>query len=57
MGDRGHLRLVKDDTSAGDAALPGSHLDRPLSWGVSMAIWALMAALAWAGVAALLHFL
>lgn len=59
---RATLRLVENDDDDDAAALPEANQRRgrnsdPLPLGVSLLIWALMAALAWAVVAAALHFL
>lgn len=68
MRSRGPLRLVTDEAaSALQDASPGdggesrpprqSGRDKPLSIGVSLAVWALMAALAWGVIALVLHLL
>jgi hypothetical protein len=58
VGNRGPLRLVKDDDAPLQDAVPTEEPGgRPFSIGVSLAIWGLMAALAWGVVALVLHFL
>lgn len=57
VGNRGRLHLVKDDQSPEPVIEAERRESHPFSWGLSLAVWCLMAALAWAGVAALLHFL
>jgi hypothetical protein len=57
VGNRGRLHLVKDDQAPESVSETERRESEPFSWGLSLAVWCLMAALAWAGVAALLHFL
>jgi hypothetical protein len=57
VGNRGRLHLVKDDQAPEPVSEAERRESHPFSWGLSLAVWCLMAALAWAGVAVLLHFL
>lgn len=54
--DRGPLRLVKDDAAPVEDAGPAQgRQDRRLSIGPSLAVWAIMAVLAWGVIAVLLR--
>ena len=56
MRDRGPLRLVKDDDApVENAGSAEGRQDRRLSIGPSLAVWAVMAVLAWGVIALLLH--
>ena len=57
VGNRGRLHLVKDDQAPEPLTEAELRENHPFSWALSLVIWCIMAALAWAGVAVLWHFL